>query len=649
MDNVSGGAKWVMGVALALLLLAGALRLHQIGAQSYWNDEGNALVQARRDVVAIAENAARDIHPPGYYWLLAGWRSLVGESEVALRSLSAFASLLTVALVYQMGHRLFNPVVGLAAAFFTALNTFSIYYAQEARMYALLGLWAAAGMALLVTLLRGGGWKTVLALGLVNAAGLYTQYAYPFVMLAQGAVLLVGVALPSPLTPLPQGEGKNSVLSRWRVLVAFVLANVLALLLFAPLLPTALRQVTQWPSTGAPIPAGEALATISGWLTFGMAYTRIDHSDSFIPIMLLLLSGGALLWLALCGRGMVWRLGMPLFWLVVPVGIFLLLGLFRPANLKFLLPAQIGLALWMGAGLGGWWQAARRGGRTDRLTLAFALLQAGWLMAYFAAGVPPLYSDAQYQRSDYRAMAARISADLRPGDAIILNAPNQREVFDFYYHGDAPVFGLPEGLGGDDAVTLAAVRQIIADYDRIIVLYWGDNERDPNHIVESTLDAEAFAAGDDVWYGEVRFARYATPATMQAQVAAHAPFGDSIWLEHYALSSRTVQAGDVLQLELEWRTDAPLTAPYKVFVQLLNAGGVLVAQRDSEPGGGSLPTTAWTVGENLLDRHGLAIPADLPAGDYLLILGLYNRDNPAERLPTRAGRDYLELGVVIVR
>jgi hypothetical protein len=688
MDSVSGGAaKWVaLWLIVALLLLAGALRLHQIGAQSFWNDEGNSLAQARRDPVAIAENAARDIHPPGYYWLLAAWRNLVGESEVALRSLSALVSLLTVALAYSVGRRLFNPAAGLAAAFFTALNTFSLYYAQEARMYALLGLWAALSAWALVGLLRGGGWKTVLLLALVNAAGLYTQYAYPFVMLAQGAALLLGVLLPSPtplapphsrqgeeekpspLTPLPQGEGKRVPYpptpfpihgargananafapSRLRVLVAFVLANGLALLLFAPLLPTALRQVTQWPSTGAPVAAGEALATISGWLTFGLAYGSIENSAGFIPIILLILSAGALLWL-LRGRGMVWRLGLLLLWVVVPVGLFLLLGLFRPANLKFLLPAQFGLALWMGAGWGGWWQAARRGGRTDRLTLVFALLQAAWLIVYFAAGVPALYTDAQYQRSDYRAMAARISADSRPGDVIILNAPNQREVFDTYYHGDAPVFGLPEGLGGDDVATLAAVRQIVTDYDRIFVLYWGDSERDPNHVVESTLDAEAFAAGDDVWYGEVRFARYAAPATMQAAVAANAPFGDSIWLEHYALSGRSVQAGDVLQIELQWRTDAPLTTPYKVFVQLLNAGGVLVAQRDSEPGGGSLPTTVWPTGETLFDRHGLAIPADLPAGDYLLILGLYNRDNAGERLPTRAGHDYLELGLVTVR
>ncbi|MBN8636002.1 MAG: hypothetical protein J0M07_11815, partial [Anaerolineae bacterium] len=68
-------------IALLILLLAAALRFYNLGAQSFWNDEGNSYVQATRSFAEIAANAARDIHPPGYYWLLAIWRVLVGESE----------------------------------------------------------------------------------------------------------------------------------------------------------------------------------------------------------------------------------------------------------------------------------------------------------------------------------------------------------------------------------------------------------------------------------------------------------------------------------------------------------------------------------------------------------------------------------------
>src|SRR5215207_1492833 len=86
-------------IACAVILLAFALRFHLLGAQSLWHDEGNSYVQATRSFADIALNAGRDIHPPGYYWLLAIARAVWGESEFALRALSAFASVITVALV----------------------------------------------------------------------------------------------------------------------------------------------------------------------------------------------------------------------------------------------------------------------------------------------------------------------------------------------------------------------------------------------------------------------------------------------------------------------------------------------------------------------------------------------------------------------
>ncbi|MBZ0283212.1 MAG: glycosyltransferase family 39 protein [Anaerolineae bacterium] len=186
--------------SLLLLLLAAGLRFHNLGTQSLWNDEGSSYVQATRSFSEIAANAARDIHPPGYYWALAIWRGLVGESEFALRSLSAFASLCTAAFVFAIGRRLFNPTAGLAAAFFVALNTFSLYYAQEARMYAPLALFATASIWALTKVLstqysarslRSPLIRYLLALALINTAGLYTQYAYPFVMLAQGLIFLI--------------------------------------------------------------------------------------------------------------------------------------------------------------------------------------------------------------------------------------------------------------------------------------------------------------------------------------------------------------------------------------------------------------------------------------------------------------------------
>jgi hypothetical protein len=700
-------------LSLLILFIAAFLRFHNLGLQSFWNDEGNSYVQSTRTFLDIAANAARDIHPPGYYWLLAGWRLLVGESEFALRALSAFAGVLTVALTYALGRRLHSATAGLAAALLVALNTFSIYYGQETRMYALLALWAAAGMWTLVKVLSAeykvlsqkspnsgtpfstgkpsalstqySILKRFLPLALINAAGLYTQYAYPFIMLAQGVLFLLwlgktvlsakykvlsnkpnpdrqtpSAAHPESDTQKTLSNSQYSVLStqhptplltfNFQLLTSYAAANLLTLLLYAPWLPTAWYQVTHWPNTGQPIPAGTALAMIGGWFTFGLTYPLVPNSAAFAPLALLLLSVGVAAWWALLRRDRWWEALVPLAWVVVPVGLFLLLGLFRPANLKLLLPAQVGYALWLGMGVGSWASLAYREARVDRLTLVFTLLQTGWLLTYLFTGIPPLYNDLAYRRADYRAIVGEITADPRPGDAIILDAPNQEEVFRYYYRGDAPVYPLPAGLGGDDTKTLAAVQDVIAHHSRIFVLFWGEAERDPHHIIETALDGKTYEAGIDTWYGDVRLARYAAPVPLTDVQPSGARFGGHILLREYALGDTSLRPGDVLQIRLDWQTEVSLSKRYKVFLQLLNPDGTLAngAQRDSEPGGGSMPTTAWKPGETVSDRHGLLIPRDLPAGEYTLIMGLYDADKPAARLPVGAG-DFLTLGKITIQ
>jgi hypothetical protein len=230
-----------------------------------------------------------------------------------------------------------------------------------------------------------------------------------------------------------------------------------------------------------------------------------------------------------------------------------------------------------------------------------------------------------------------IVEDTRPGDAIILDAPNQEEVFRYYYRGDAPIFPLPSGLGGNDLETQTAVREIIGQYKRIFVLLWGETERDPGRMVEGTLDTEAFSVGEDQWFKDVRLARYETPAPLLESVTVDALFGDSIRLDHYALNAHSLHPGDLLQIELGWITHVRLTIRYKVFIQLLDDHGQVVAQRDSEPGGDVVITPTWKPGEMVIDRHGLFVPDDIPPGMYQVIIGLYDIDNPSARLPVLGG------------
>ncbi len=628
-----------------ILILAAALRLHLLGAQSLWNDEGNSYVQATRSFAEIARNAGLDIHPPGYYWLLAIWRLLTGTSEFALRSLSVIASVLSIAFAYSLGKRLFGSLAAFTAAILITLNTFSIYYAQEARMYALLALWAAASLWALAGFLRRPSRRWAITLALFNAAGLWTQYAFPFVMLAQGVVAVIWL-IAQFRRGEPMGGSRPSLKSGrgwgWG-LTFYILANLLTILLYLPWLPTAIHQLTTWPNTGDATPIPVALNAVLKWLTFGSASPGAALA---IPGLL------ALFGVLIVDRRRLWQIVLPPAWVVIPVGIFLALGMYRPDNVKLLLPAQIGLALWIGRGVGVLGTLKLKYGRSRDFATRLgqivppitAVLSVIWIAWIAVDGIAPLYSDPAYQRADYRAIVQTIETSLRPGDAIILDAPNQAEVFDYYYRGDAPMYQLPEGLGGNDQATRARVDQIIADHRRAFAVYWGEQERDPQRVVEATLSSGAFELGDQ-WYGDVRLARYAMPAALTVTHDSGAQFGDHITLTSYALSSETLQAGDALQVQLNWQTDAALTTRYKVFLQLLDANGGLVAQRDSEPGGGLAITTGWSPGAAVVDQSALLV--DVPPGAYTLIAGLYDLNDPAARLPVNGG-DYLTLATITV-
>jgi hypothetical protein len=152
----------------------------------------------------------------------------------------------------------------------------------------------------------------------------------------------------------------------------------------------------------------------------------------------------------------------------------------------------------------------------------------------------------------------------------------------------------------------------------------------------------------DEWWqdSDIRFVRYAAPYNFGTLTASGAQFGQHITLREYGVSGTDFQAGDVVQVRLNWQTDASLETRYKVFIQLLDANGVLAAQRDSEPGGGQQITTTWIPDTPITDNHALFL-RDLPAGEYTLIVGLYDLNDATQRLEVD-GESALTLAMITV-
>jgi len=130
--------------------------------------------------------------------------------------------------------------------------------------------------------------------------------------------------------------------------------------------------------------------------------------------------------------------------------------------------------------------------------------------------------------------------------------------------------------------------------------------------------------------------------------------GEEFSLLGYSLIDQEVEPGGVMRLILYWKARKGLERDYKVFIHLLDERGQLVAQRDSQPQGGSKPTNSWESGEEIEDHYGVWLGEGVLPGEYELVMGLYE-SSTGQRLPTfdgegrRLPEDTIPLGKVRVR
>jgi len=180
------------GVAALVAALAIALGMTRIGSKSLWFDETVSADFASRSFSALLpEIAGGDPNMSLYYVLLNLWRRLFGDSELALRSLSALAGAGAVVAIYALGTRLFSRRIGTFAAALLAVNEFMLQYAQTARGYTLLACLATMSCHLFVVELERPSVSARVAYVVVSAAAVYVHYFAALVLIAQLCTLLL--------------------------------------------------------------------------------------------------------------------------------------------------------------------------------------------------------------------------------------------------------------------------------------------------------------------------------------------------------------------------------------------------------------------------------------------------------------------------
>jgi mannosyltransferase len=167
---------WPTLAITAVVVLGIGLRFYHLGSRGLWLDEisqSDVAHVSHRDLLAFTQ---RDDQMPLFNVVTWAISRLVHENEFFLRLPSAIAGSLGVYAMYRLGHALGGFRLGFVSGLLMAVMVFPVWYAQDARPYALfitvsaaqlLFAWQAVARA---SRLDWGG------LVLVTAVALYTHY-----------------------------------------------------------------------------------------------------------------------------------------------------------------------------------------------------------------------------------------------------------------------------------------------------------------------------------------------------------------------------------------------------------------------------------------------------------------------------------------
>lgn len=487
---------------LIIIIVGAALRLFEIDAKTVWLDEAFSIWLARQSLWDLWSWLVKiDQHPPLYYTLLHIWVALFGDLQGVVRTLSALCGIVAMPFFYGATYRLFDKPTALIATLLLAVSPFHVWFSQETRMYALLTLVVAVALFCLAHILTNAERRPQrnlwLAFALAQTAVMLTHNtALVFFPLAIN--LAVGGAI---FWKYWQGG-----VSSWPALNdpgfdrRWLRSQLVA---FACWLPWAIPFVMQAMGVDnefwIPPPDGERiwltlhnfnLAFLPGWfpifplwdfLYWGLAALGV-FALRRTPAQALLLGAGFLL--PFVGELLV-SLRRPIFydrtliWTTLPYYMLIAVGL-----------THLGRYTWREA------KPLRQWGMASGARLAQVVIVS------FMVGASLLALSAYYfyfEKEDWAKAAGYVAQNAQPGDMILFNATWVQIPFEYYYrHYNLPteLRGLPVDLFDRGVLEpkMAAsdvpyLRELLADRDRVWLVYSHDWYTDPEQIIPRELDS----------------------------------------------------------------------------------------------------------------------------------------------------------------
>lgn len=557
-------STWII---IPIIWGAFALYLYQLDGQSFWRDEILSVGRANQSIQQILSNInivtgveSPDLHPPFYFLLLSFWQNVIGETEFTYRFISVLMGVLALPLFYANGRRIWGSPSGIWAAFFAALSSFYLWYAQEARMYALLVVESLLVLYTLWPLLFPSPRKRdIFYFGLAIFFAVYTHYT---------AVFLLGFSLAAIfIAQLLLVKGRLRI-SRQAILIGC--AGLLILCLLA---------VPLWPNV-------EELLTASGFIAFG-------HPSLF--------------WLAESGintftQGSTNPPPIPL-WQMLPFMILLVVGAFsgraRQRKQAILLTTGGFIGTLLLFYLAGFIQANYSNPRHLMVLSPFLFLLMGHglatlaayrkIVAFVVGGTAVFLSSfSVYQtvtappviRDDVRALAAFIDEHAQPGDTVIWHNAVMAMVYDFY-ESELPTTVIPRYGQYDGEEILATLQAWQDDSERI----WFVRRPRPAFVDDTLLydamkqenistDGASFAASWAILSVEL-LQPLQKVDTLPEEAIPFAIEQEQYMVKGLAIPDVTTTDGGTWAT-LYWQlTDAPADISPKVCIELLQSDGLV--------------------------------------------------------------------------